>query len=228
MQTKEEEHRASESPVAKARPQLQPAVTLSSVSFPVRDRKWKDIETQRSHDLMCYHASKAVARLLRHDQKVPRETDGAVLFNDVLEECRKGKFDGASQWPLNDWIFILTGGRAKKRFQHCLNPKSSSHFLYLRANQGHSGDNALDPELQDNVLLPKRFTEYTYHVGNASAMNSIIRSGLIPGGRSLKRRQSVFFTLTNPMEDDKGAGRTFGNLFRIRLVLHDTLPAFCM
>ena len=39
MQTEEEEHRASGRPVATARPRLKPAVTLSSVSIPVRDRK---------------------------------------------------------------------------------------------------------------------------------------------------------------------------------------------
>ena len=50
MQTKEEEeHGASERPVAKARPRLKPAVTQSSVSIPVHDRKWIDTEKQRSH-----------------------------------------------------------------------------------------------------------------------------------------------------------------------------------
>ena len=35
-------------------------------------------------------------------------------------------------------------------------------------------------------------------------MHSIIRGGLILGGRSLKRdRQSVFFTTVNPMDDDQ-------------------------
>ena len=39
-----------------------------------------------------------------------------------------------------------------------------------------------------------------YHVGNAFEMHSIIRSGLIPGGKSLRRdKQSVFFTAVNPM-----------------------------
>ena len=132
MQIKEEEHRASGRLVAKARPQLNPAVTLDSVSIPVRDRTRIDIETQRSHDHRCYQMSKT--RLLRHDQTVPREMDGTVLFDDVVEECRRQKFDGASQWSLNDWISILgKGGRgAKKRFQCCLNPNSSNHFLYLR------------------------------------------------------------------------------------------------
>ena len=130
MQIKEEEERrASGRLLAKARPQLNPAVTLDSVSIPVRDRTWIDIETQRSHDHKCYQVSKT--RLLRHDQTVPREIDGTVPFDDVVQECRK-KFDGASQWSLNDWISILAkGGGAKKRFQCCLNPNSSNHFLYL-------------------------------------------------------------------------------------------------
>ena len=84
------------------------------------------------------------------------------------------------------WISILAkGGGAKKRFQYCLNPNSSNHLLNLRAIQGHSGGNALDLELQDNVMSPEGFSDDIY-VGNASEMNSIIRSVLIPGGRSLK------------------------------------------
>ena len=39
------------------------------------------------------------------------------------------------------------------------------------------------------------FTEYIYHFGNVSETYLMTRSGLIPGGRSLKRdRQSVFFS----------------------------------
>ena len=54
--------------------------------------------------------------------------------------------------------------------------------------------NAVDPTLQDSVLLPKGFTEYIYHVWNANELNSITRNGLIPGGTSLKiGRQAVFF-----------------------------------
>ena len=86
--------------------------------------------------------------------------------------------------------------------QYCLNPNSSNQFLYLRAIQGHSRDNAIDPELQDNVLLPKGFTEYTNDVGDAIEFNSIVRIGLIPGRKSITRgRQAVFFTTVNPMED---------------------------
>ena len=158
LATKEEDI-ASEKPTAKARPRQKPTVTLTSVSIPVLGREWIDIETQRSHDHKCYEVSKTITRLLRHDQSVPRASDGAIHYSDIVDECRKKKFDDASQWLLGDWISTLAKGRgAKKRFQYCVNPNSSNQFLYLRAIQGHSGDNAVDPALQDKVLLPKEFT----------------------------------------------------------------------
>ena len=74
-------------------------------------------------------------RLIRHDQNIPRETDGAVKCEDIVEEFnkRKGKnFEGASQWPLNNWISILVkGSGAKKTLQCCLNPDFFKHILIL-------------------------------------------------------------------------------------------------
>ena len=189
--------------VAKAKPQPKPAVTLSPISIPVRERKWIDINPERFRQ-DCFAVSKAMIRLLRHNPSISREDNGAVRFDDIMEEF-KAKFDGTSQWPTHDWItFLAKGGGPKKRFQYCLNPNSSKHFVYFRAIQGHPGGTPADPALQDNVLLPEGFTEYIHHVGNVSGIESIIRSGLIPGGRSLKRdRQSVFFAAVNPMDDDQ-------------------------
>ena len=89
---------------------------------------------------------------------------------------------------------------------------------YFRAIQGHSGGVAVDPQLQNNVLLPKGFTEYINHVGNVSEIQPIIRSGLVPGGQTLKRgRQSVFFTKVKPMEDDNCMDETPCDLTKPRL-----------
>ena len=97
MPTAKEENTASGKPIAKARPRQKPTMTLTSVSIPVLDRKWIDIETQRSHDHKCYEVSEAITRLLRHDQSVPRGSDGAIHCSDIIEECRKKKqFDVAS------------------------------------------------------------------------------------------------------------------------------------
>ena len=117
--------------------------------------------------------------------------------------------------------YLAKGGGQKKRFQYCLNPHSSKLFLYFRAHQGHSGNNLLDPALQENVLLPEDFTEYIYHVGNVSDIYSIIKSGLIPGGKSLKgERQSVFCTAVNLVDDDQSMEEIRCNLDKPRLVPH--------
>ena len=118
-----------------------------------------------------------------------------------------------------DWILSLAkGGGAKKRFQNCVNPNSSNQFLCFRAIQGHSGENYVDPLLQDKILLPDDFTEYVCPVGNAGELNSIIRNGLIQGGKSLKRgRHAVFVTTANPMKDGKRVGETPCDLTKPRI-----------
>ena len=93
------------------------------------------------------------------------------------------------------------GGGNKKRFQYCTDP--SGDILYLRALQGHSGRNLVDPSLQDNVLIPDDFFEYIYHIGCAISSHSVTNSSLIPGGQHLSReRQTVFFLPVNPMDKE--------------------------
>ena len=91
------------------------------------------------------------------------------------------------------------GGGNKKRVQYCTDP-SGQEILYLRALQGHSGRNSIDPSLQDNILIPNNFLEYVYLIGCAVNLHSITNSGLIAGGQNSSRdRQTVFFTAVNPM-----------------------------
>ena len=63
--------------------------------------------------------------------------------------------------------------------------------MYLRALQGCSGRNLIDPSLQDNVIIPDGFFKYIYHVGCAINLHSIINSGLIPGGQFEKKTDSI-------------------------------------
>ena len=84
-------------------------------------------------------------------------------------------------------------------FQCGGDPSSPETLLYLRAIQCHSGGTHIDPTLQDNVLLPNDFAEHIYHVGSSLDTHSIILSGLIPGGKDVKKgRHAVFFTAVNP------------------------------
>ena len=71
----------------------------------------------------CFEVSKFMIRLLRHDDTVHREDDGAVRFDDLAEKF-KAKFDGISQGSIEAWITFLAkgGGDRRKRFQYCLKP----------------------------------------------------------------------------------------------------------
>ena len=61
---------------------------------------------------------------------------------------------------------------------------------------------SLIPSLQDSVLIPGNFFEYIYHIGCAINLHSIMKSGLIPGGQNLTKRQTVFFTSVDPMNTE--------------------------
>ena len=93
---------------------------------------------------------------------------------------------------------MARGGGNKKRYQYCTD--SSGAILYTRALQGHSGRSLIDPTLQDNVVIPSDFFHFIHHVGCAINLHSIINSGLIPGGRNLSNRQTVFFQPVDPMD----------------------------
>ena len=95
---------------------------------------------------------------------------------------------------------MAKGGGNKKRFQYCTGP--SGEILTLRALQGHSGRNLVDPSLQDNVLIPDGFFKYIYDIACAINLHSIINSGLIPGGQNLSKRQTVFFTYVDPLNKE--------------------------
>ena len=92
----------------------------------------------------------------------------------------------------------MAEGGVKRKFQYCTD--ASGTIVYFRALQGHSGRNLIDPSLQDNVLIPNDFFEYTDHVGCAVNLHSIISSGLIPGGQSSSKRQTVCFLPVDPMD----------------------------
>ena len=133
--------------------------------------------------------SKKLINLLR-DGSLPRENDGAIEFWRI-KDYLQNHFVFCHHWSDEKWKSSMAGGGGnKKRFQYCTD--SSGTILYLRALQGHSGRNLIDPSSQDNVVIPDGFFKYIYHVGCANNLHSIINSGLIPGGQNLSNRQTVF------------------------------------
>ena len=90
---------------------------------------------------------------------------------------------------------MAAGGGAKKRYK-------SGIIVYLRALQGHSGRNVIDPSLQDNVVVQGDFFHYINHIGCAFNLHSIINNGSIPGGQNSSKRQTVFFLPIDPRDKE--------------------------
>ena len=139
-----------------------------------------------------------LSTLLRHGQLL-REEDGAIEFWKLKDDLRN-KFEYSQYWSDDVWKSKVTGGgRNKKRFQNCSDP-SGHEILNLRALQGHSGRNPIDPTLQDSVSISDNFFEYIDHIGCAVSLHSMTNAGSIAGGQFKKRKtETAFFTAVNPM-----------------------------
>ena len=182
---------------AKAKPQ--PRESIGTTTIPIHGRRWIDIEPSKQ-DLESYDLSKKVVNLLRHSQKLHREEEGAIQFYKIKFHLRDHHLQ-IQNWSDNRWLACLAaGGGSKRRYQYCSDNLGS--IIYLRALQGHSGSNLIDPSLQDNVLIGPGIFPYIYQIGCAFNLHSIIRNGLIPGGQNLSRRQTVFFLPVDPRNED--------------------------
>ena len=119
-------------------------------------------------------------------------------FNSGELENLQKHFPYCPHWSDGKWKKSMAGGGGNKKiYRYCTD--SSGIILYLRALQGHSGRNLIDPSVQDNVVIQSGFFHHIYHIGCAFNLHSIINSGLIPGGQNLNNRQTVFFLLVDPM-----------------------------
>ena len=142
---------------AKAKPQRRTLASPSTRTLPICERSWTDVEPG-TYSHIDFPVSKRLSTLLRHGH-LPREDDGAIDFWRIKEYLRND-LERSQHWSDEKWkITTAKGGGNKKRFQSCTDP-SGQEILYLRALQGHSGRNPIDPTLQDNVLIPNDFFEY--------------------------------------------------------------------
>ena len=113
----------------------------------------------------------------------------------------KNQFPQIPYWSDDRWKSCLAaGGGSQRIYQYCSD--ISGTILYLRALQGHSGRNLIDPLLQDNVPIQSGFFQQIYHIGCAFNHHSIINNGLIPGGQDSSRRQTVFFLPIDPRDKE--------------------------
>ena len=136
---------------AKATPQKRELVELPS-TIPMNERKWIDIEPAE-YSFSAYEVSKKVINLLRHCQTMKGEDDGAAQFWRIKSVLRN-QFSQVQHWSDERWKACLAaGGGPKRRYQYCSDIPGT--IVYLRALQGHSGRNLIDPSLQDNVMIQR-------------------------------------------------------------------------
>ena len=185
--------------ISKAKAKPQPRVLVgTTATIPMHERRWIDIEPSEQN-LASNDLSKKVINLLRHNQTLQREDDGAIEFYKIKFYLRN-HHSQIQLWSDDRWKACLAaGGGSKRRYQYCSD--DSGTILYLRALQGHFGSNLIDPTLQDNVMIESGIFHYIYHVGCAFNLHSIINNGLIPGGQDLSTKQTVFFLPVNPRDE---------------------------
>ena len=102
---------------AKEKPQKRELVDTPSI-ISMHDKKWIDIEPS-APTLTAYEVSKKVISLLRHNQTVQREDDGAIQFWRDKFHLRK-QFSQVQHWSDERWKACLAaGGGTKRRYQYC-------------------------------------------------------------------------------------------------------------
>ena len=93
-QQEEESLQTSSSVVAarsKAKAKPQPRESAGTTTIPIHQRRWIDIEPSKQ-DLDSYDLSKKVINLLRHNQTLQREEDGAIQFYKIKFSSSKSSF----------------------------------------------------------------------------------------------------------------------------------------
>ena len=170
---------------AKAKPQ--PRVLVgTTATIPIHERRWIDIEPSEQN-LASYDLSKKVINLLRHNQTLQREEDGAIEFYKIKFSSSKSSSTSTSIGLMNVGKLVwLQEEDTKRRCQYCSD--DSGRILFLRALQGHSGSNLINLMLQDNIVIGSGIFHYIYHVGCAFNLYSIVSNGLVLGGQNLSRR----------------------------------------
>ena len=181
----------------KAKPQPRGLVGTTA-TIPIHERRWIDTEPSKQN-LASYDLSKKVINLLRHNQTLQREENGAIEFYKIKFHLQRNHSQ-IQHWSDERWKTCLAaGGGSKRRYQYCSD--NSGTVLHLQALQGHSGRNLIDPTSQDNIVIGSGIFHHIYHIGCAFNLHSIINNGLILGGQDLRRRQTVFFLPIDPRDE---------------------------
>ena len=89
-----------------------------TATIPIHERRWIDIEPSEQN-LASFDLSKKVINLLRHNQTLQREEDGAIEFYKIKFHLRDYPLP-IHNWSDDRWKACLAaGGGSKRRYQYC-------------------------------------------------------------------------------------------------------------
>ena len=88
-----------------------------------------------------------------------RNKIGAVEFWRLKAESTSS-FQQSPHWSVQLWLNHLESGGAHKKNSSFVLTGEDNSVIYLRAIQGHSGENYVDPSWFDTVLIPDCFFEF--------------------------------------------------------------------
>ena len=98
---------------SKAKAKTQPrALVGTTATIPMHERRWIDIEPSEQN-LASYDLSKKVINLLRHNQTLHREGDGAIEFCKIKFHLRN-HHSQIQVWFDERWKSCLSGGDSKE------------------------------------------------------------------------------------------------------------------
>ena len=147
------------------------------------------------------------------DDTSSRSTRTITRWIISLEDREIGIVEGVCTGG-SRWIQLVQQGSSEKRIEYCLDNKKS--FCYPRAIQGHYGGIPIKPKMIGIHI----YSVQLERVGSSWGSQSILVSGLIPGGEENdEARQSVFFTALDPFGNNPDEEKSHDD-YTIRQKVH--------
>ena len=163
---------------AKAKPQPRESTGATTIPLSEKNMDWYWIITTRSRVVQSLEESRESSST-QSEVTSRRRWSNSILQDKILSTRPSSSNTKLVRWSM-DSLFGCRRRIPNEDISIALINLGS--ILYLRALQGHSGSNLIDPALQDNVLIGPGIFPYIYHVGSNFNLHSIISNGLILGG----------------------------------------------
>ena len=101
--------------------------TCCEFVFQFSFHQWKKMDRRDTQpfDHSCFEVSKLMTSTMRHETSIPREIDGGIKFEDLIETL-KVKFPDTLQWTVSTWVKSVTRRRGFNTASILTHPMKSS------------------------------------------------------------------------------------------------------